>query len=414
MAHAKLSTALGDVAESQRCSDALKAAFALRDRVSERERLYIEMRYHAVVTGNLEKRAEVLQVWVRTYPRDELVHFHLGNLHAALGRYDRAAEEQREQIRVAPAKLSGYANLADVYMRQGRLAEAREVLRTALDRGIDHAWLHTQLLWLAVLEGDLAAVAGETAWLREHSPGDLASVEADVAVAQGRLREARRLWRLDADEHLQRGLKGAAAVSLVYQSIFEMLLDQPAVARTLVEEAISLGLTPDWYATAAAVLGRVGAAARATALVDEEMRRRPEDTLEQRIWLPFARANIELGRGRPEQALEQVRDFGPYEPAIHSWVRFLRAEIHLARRAGPEAEAAFRELLARRGEVTAQLGYPCLALSHLGLARALVLSGKTGEARREYQDFLALWKDADPDVPVLRQAKAEYAKLPVR
>jgi ATP/maltotriose-dependent transcriptional regulator MalT len=132
------------------------------------------------------------------------------------------------------------------------------------------------------------------------------------------------------------------------------------------------------------------------------------------MWLPFARANIELGQGRPERALEHVRDLGPYEPAVTPWVRLPRAHIQLARRAGPEAEAAFRDVLARRGEVTASPGYPCLALSHLGLARALVLSGKTDEARREYQDFLALWKDADADQPLLQQAKAEYAKLPVR
>jgi tetratricopeptide (TPR) repeat protein len=132
------------------------------------------------------------------------------------------------------------------------------------------------------------------------------------------------------------------------------------------------------------------------------------------MFLPFARAEAALGQGRSERALELVRDFGPYESATNSWVRYLRGESHLARRAGPEAEAAFRDVLARRGEVTAEGAYPCLALSHLGLARAFVLSGKTDGARREYQDFLALWKDADPDVPVLEQAKAEYARLTLR
>jgi tetratricopeptide (TPR) repeat protein len=413
MAHAKLSAALGDTGESGRSRESLERAFALRDRVSERERLYIEERYHALITGNLERWADVLQIWVRTYPRDELVHFQQGNLYAALGQYDRAAEEQREQIRVAPSRLSGYANLADVYWRQGRLAEARDILHTALDRKIDHAWLHTQLLWIGVLEGDQAAIAGETAWLRERSPTDAADVEATVAIARGRLAESRRLRRQDVELRLQRGLRQAAAFELLYQSIFEMMLDQPAAALALVDEATPLGLTPGRSVTAAALLGRLGATARATALLDEVARQRPEDTLLQRVWLPFARASVELGQGQPERALAHVRDFGPYEAGLHSWVRYTRAEIQLARRAGAEAEAAYRDVLARRGEVTADMGYPCLALSHLGLARALVLSGKTDEARREYQDFLAPWKDADPDLSLLQQAKAEYAKLPV-
>jgi tetratricopeptide (TPR) repeat protein len=181
-----------------------------------------------------------------------------------------------------------------------------------------------------------------------------------------------------------------------------------------VEEASALGLTPERQVFAAFVLGRSGAPARATALLDEVARLLPEDTLVQRIALPQGRAQIELGLGRPERALEHVRDFGPYEPAIPTWARYLRGEIHLARRAGPEADAAFRDVLARRGEVTADWGYPLLALSHLGLARALVLSGKADEARREYQDFLALWKDADPDAALLQQAKSEFAKLAVR
>jgi len=414
MAHARLSTALGNLGEGERARAVLERAYGLRDRVSERERFYIEVRYHSRVTGNLDKKAELLQVWARTYPRDHLVHSNQGSLYETLGRHDRAAEEFREEIRLQPSGYFGYGHLAQVYFRQGRLAEAREVLRTALDRGIDHIWLHGQLAWIAVLEGDQAALARETAWLREHSPGDLAFLESMLAAGQGRLREARRLTRRDVDLSLRRGLKQAAARSLLWQASYEVLLGEAASARALVEEATALGLDPEWYTPAAVVLGRTGAAARAAALLDEAARQRPEDTLLQRIWLPSARASLELGQGRLEQALERVRDFGPYEPAVDSWDRYFRGEIQLALRAGPDAEATFRDLLARPAEVMASGGYPLLPLCHLGLARALVLSGKTDEARREYQDFLALWKDADPDLPLLQQAKSEYARLPAR
>jgi tetratricopeptide (TPR) repeat protein len=413
MAHARLGSALGNLFEDQRSREAFERAFALRDRVSERERLYIEVRYHDKITGNLDKKAELLQVWARTYPRDETVHSYLGLLYWDLGRYDRAAEEAREEISLLPSSYFGYGHLAQAYFHQGRLAEAKEVVGTALERKLDHVDLHSGLLWIAALEGDQGTIARETGWLREHGPGELAFIQATMAVAEGRLRESRRLRRQDVDVSLRRDLKQAAAFSLLHQSCFEMLVGQPVEARRLVDEAAALGLGAWGQLQAASTLGRSGAAARATALADEIARQRPEDTLLQRVWLPFARASVELGRGQSERALAHVRDLGPYEPMPYSLVRYLRGEIHLARHAGPDAEAAFRDVLSRRGEVTSDWAYPLLALSHLGRARALVLSGQAGEARREYQDFLALWKDADPDVPVLQQAKAEYARLAV-
>jgi len=413
MAHARLSAAYGNLFEAERSEEHMKRAFALRDRVSERERFYISMRYYINVTGELQKALDEIDVWKRTYPRDATPYNYRGNYYGAQGDHERAAAEHREFIRLEPGSHWGYGNLAIAHFRLGRLDEAKAVLEQARTK-TDNSVIRGGLYWIAAYQGDTAAMRREVEWFRgQPDEYSMRWNEAVLAAAAGRLAEARQRHREAVDLALRGGLGEGAAGLLLDQAFTEAISGNARPARELAAKGLERTHSVPSLVYAAHVFALAGAADRAQGLLDEAGRRRPLDTLLQTVTLPAARAQIELARGNPARAVEQLKPVAPYEfgDALGHLGVFLRGQAYLRLRSGEDAAREFRKILDHK-EVALFASPPILAsLAQLGLARAQAMAGDTAAARRAYQDFLALWKDADPDVPVLREAKREYERL---
>ena len=410
MAIAKLGAIYGNVGERERGGDYTKKAFELRDRVSERERFYISVRYYLSVIGDISKQTEILEQWRRTYPRDSTAVNYQVIRYSVLGQYERAAEEGREEVRLDPRNAFSYDDLAGAYIHLGRLEEAKAVVEQGFAQKLDKLDLHFDLFVIAFLQGDAEAMRRQVEWARGR-PGEefFRWNEGQVAAYSGRLRRARELYAEAADLTRRRGFKEAAASVALDEAFTEAVFGDTRKARARLE---SLGEVHDrrMLLQAANVWALCGAPERAQPLLDETARQFPADTIIQSVGLPTVRAAIELGRGNAAKAIELLKESADYELGERApyLALYLRGQAYLRSKAGPEAAREFQKVLDHRGIDPLSPLYP---LSRLGLARALVLAGDAAKGRRAYQDFLALWKDADPDVPILQEAKAEYARL---
>jgi len=413
MAHARLSAAYGNLGEAERSEEAMKRAFSLKDRVSDRERFYISLRYYAGVTGELQKAIDETEVWKRTYPRDATPHNYRGNFYGALGDHERAAAEHREFQRLEPGSLWAYDNLAVSYLRLDRLEEARAILEQGRAK-IDHSSIHTSLHWVAALQGDVAAMRRETEWFRGR-PDEywIRWNEATFAAAAGRLAQAREQSREAVDLALRNGIREGAAGILLDQAFAEALAGNARQARELAEKALERSRDVGPLVSATHVLALAGAADRGQALLDEASRRRPLDTVLQTITLPAAGAQVELARGNPARALELLKGAAALESSdrLGHIGLYLRGQALLAARSGADAARDFQKILDRPGAGVYRSPPILVSLSQLGFARAQALAGDSAAARRAYQDFLASWKEADADLAVLREARQEYEKL---
>ncbi len=408
LAYARIGALYNNINEQQLATENIKKAFELRDRVSEREKLYITSHY-LNVTHQADKTIETLELWRHTYPRDSLPRNNLAAQYVQTGQFEKAAEEAREAIRLNPNSSFAYSNLGQTYLALNRFDEAKSILEQAIARKLDNITVRDGLYKLAFIQDDDAAMQRQIDWTKGR-PEEAAALswQAETARFLGQRTKAREFAHRGIGGALRYNLKGIAANWMADYAMNEAYYGECPSARDRMASALALAPSLNVRVNSAFVYAFCGDAARAQAIVSDAAKQAPDDTLLNALALPALRAIIELRRGDGAQAVELLQPALPYERGKIE-ITYLRGMAYLRAQNGQQAAAEFQKVLDQRGAAGLSDLYP---LSYLGLARARVLTGDTAGARKAYQDFLALWKDADPDIPILKEAKAEYAKLP--
>jgi serine/threonine protein kinase len=395
-------------------SEYAQKAFNLRERVTDREQFEISAAYYSTL-GDLDQELRNYQVWEQTYPRDWPPWQNSSVDLRFLGEHDRALKQAQEALRLNPDHANCYVNVAWNFLSLNRRDEAKQVAQQGLARGLEAPEFHLMLYQLAFLERDTKGMEAQLAALSGKSGEEMAlGFQSNTEAYFGRLRKAREFSKR-ARESARRGNLAELATGIQKG---EALREAEFGNSELAKQAAATGLTASSGEMAklfaSLTLARAGDTSRAEILVNELSSRFPSDTLLQRYWVPTIRAAVEFARKNPSAALGALRgvsyELGSHSPSLvgNLYPVYLRGQAYLGTRQGKEAAVEFQKFLDHRSIV---LNSPLGALAHLGLGRAYVLQGDAAKARRAYQDFLALWKDADPDIPILKEAKSEYTKL---
>ena len=415
LAYASLGVQYSNLGRADSAVKSLRKAFELRERVSEREKFRISAFYYSYATGELEKANQTYELWAQRYPRDDVPPGNLAQNYSWLGQYDKSLAESEEALRLAPDDVTGYANLAVGYLVLNRLDDAKATFEQALTRKLDGFAVHSNMYYLAFLRGDVADMERQFAWCM-GKPGEdaLLSAQSDTEAYYGRLGKAREFsWRAvesgaDANE--------TSALWRANGAVREAEFGNSAQARRAANAALAIAEGRDIKIMVVLALARAGDAVPAQKLCDELAKAYPANTILNFYWLPTMRASIEISRNNAPEAIELLRTVAPielgwpqpFQSAGTLYPVYLRGEAYLATHQNKEAAAEFLKILDHRGIV---LNFPLGALAYLGLGRAYAQSGDTAKARSAYDEFFKLWAHADPDIPILKQAKAEYARL---
>ena len=412
-----------------RANEYYTRAFQLRDHASEREKLAITADYYANVTGELDKAAENYQQELVSYPHDDVAYSNLAFIYGQQGQHEKAMEAGREVLRRAPDDVSTYENLASTALALQRFDEARQFLKEAPPQKVDHYLYHSSLYALAFLASDPSAMAEQQQWFAskpQHENVGLA-LASDNEAYYGHLGKAQELTRRAVDSAVRADSKENGAIWQANTALAQAAYGESARARQAAADAAKLApASPGAEAEAGLAFAMAGDTAHAETLAQDLGKRFPLDTQMQSLWLPAIRAQISLNKKNPAAALNALQAASSTELGDFMFVNnlsclydvYVRGEALLASRRGSSAAAEFQKILAHNGLV-----WNCWtgALAHLGMARANALQSKTAQgadadaarvrALAAYKDFFALWKDADPNVPILKKAKVEYAKL---
>jgi serine/threonine protein kinase/Flp pilus assembly protein TadD len=392
----------GDLA---RTADSAAKAYALRGRVTELEKLRIDEIYHLFTTGNFEKQKEADELIKRLYPSDSLAPASLGFGYIRIGQLEPALAEFREAIRLDPNESHYYANTSIILIRLNRFDEARETIKLAQGRSLDLGVYRLALYQISVLQGNATEAQQQLELIRKLDGEEVAlNAEARSAIFSGRLEKAQELY------HRRAALSGKSSS---YETIAGALFSFCQPGSDDIKQALAISQINSpvqiMYAPVLANGSLCGDAGEAQKLADEQKRRYPDSTLVKVYSEPIIRAAIALQRDRADEAIEFLNAALPYEGGSAAfWPDYLRGQAYLRLRRGTQAAAEFQKILDHRGWDPASPMYP---LANLGLARAALLDGDVTKARSAYQDFFALWKDADTDIPILIDAKQEYEKL---
>jgi eukaryotic-like serine/threonine-protein kinase len=420
LVYAYLGIMENDLLETSKAVEYQRKAYEFRERASEVEKYSITATYEKEVTGNIAKAADACHLWIQAYPRAYHPHDILaGAILPNIGQYEEAVAEATEAIRLNPDFPVPYTQRILSDLALNRIDEAEATYRQALARKLRNPILDLSLYQIAFLKNDAAGMTEEVAKAKglRGFEDQLINLAADTAAYSGRLRNARELSSRAMDSAESAGRKDSPLVYSVTSGLREAWFGNAEEARRRVTLALRGTPPRDVLYFAALAFSYSGEVARAQSLVEELAKRFPEDTLVQFNYLPTVRARIALDKGKASQAIEFLKAAEPYDLGMSTespfnWTAmypvFVRGEAYLAARQGPQAAAEYQKILDHRGLV---LNQPVGPLAHLDLGRAYVLQGDTAKAKTAYQDFLTLWKDADPDIPILKQAKAEYAKL---
>ncbi|MGA2904466.1 MAG: winged helix-turn-helix domain-containing protein [Candidatus Korobacteraceae bacterium] len=416
VAYVGMAWSYNNLDEIGRAAENARQAYELREKVSERERLGIEAAYYMLATGELDKAARVYERWQEDYPRDGTPYTNLNFIYICLGSWDKALEEARAAIRLRPNTAGNYPNLAIVYTSLNRLDDAEAVFKQAEERKVANEFLLYSPYEVAFLKGDATQMA-QFAASAVGKPGRedlLLATQADTEGWYGRLKNAGELTRRAMDSARRNDAKETAASYQAAAALRQVESGYGSQARDDADAALKLAPNRDVRAMAALALARAGDTTGAEKLVAELDKTFPLDTLVQKYWLPTIRAALALERKDPSRAVELLKlastiELGqPAQVNVFLCPAYLRGEAYLMLHDGPAAAAEFQKFIDRYGLV---VNFPWGALARLGRARAYTLSGDTTKAKAAYQDFLAIWKDADPGIPILKQAKAELAKI---
>jgi eukaryotic-like serine/threonine-protein kinase len=413
MAYAVLGQVESNLGERGLGSEYTKKAYELRDRASELEKFYIDSHYYENVTGDRQQAIQVYELWAQTYPRDSIPHNNLAVSYTLLGQWDKALPEAREAHQLSPDESISCFVLAGMYMETGRYDEAKATIHEGMARKLDVPLFHRVLYLVAFVQNDQSAMSHELSVVSNGSP-EMATFANSLAAATdayyGQLEKARTLNQRAIAAAESMGKKESAANAMANQARTEAELNDTAAARRDAAAALTLDSSYIVKSEVALAFARAGDSGRAEALVGELAKERPSDTYANVFLHPIIRAAVELNRNNPGRAVEILQPVVAYDLANTRALlsAYERGQAYLLLHQGNEAAAEFQKLLDHPGIVlNSVLG----ALAHLQLGRAYALAGDTPKARAAYQDFFALWKDADPDVPILKQARAEYAKL---
>jgi eukaryotic-like serine/threonine-protein kinase len=416
LAYAALSLSYFNLNQAGLAAENATKAYELRDRVSERERYRISTTYYHAVTGELENATEVYELWSKSYPRDDTPPLNLGVVYQQLGRYDKAVVKTEEAQRLAPT-TTGYGNLAFEYIALNRLDDADKVLQWAQSKDFEGLDIRANLYLLSFLRGNSKGMEQQLAWAagRLGDEDVMLSGQADTEAYYGRLTRAQDYSRRAAEAAVRADSKETAALWRAAAGLREAEFGNPAAARHNVDAALSLSSGRDIKLLAALTLARAGDTTKAKKLVEQLKLEKTAstNTMLKFYYLPTIDAAIEISKNNPSQAILDLEATMPYElggPLMFAYLypAWVRGQAYLAAHNGTAAAVEFKKLIDHPGIV---LNQPIGSLAHLQLGRAYALAGDTVKARAAYQDFFMLWKDADPDVPILIAAKAEYAKL---
>jgi serine/threonine protein kinase/Tfp pilus assembly protein PilF len=433
MAYSWISTVYFDLNEGGRATENASRAYELRKKVSERERFAIEGNYFLSATGELEKAAQTYELWQRTYPRDDFPYLMLGITSGLLGNWEKALEGWREALRLEPNRVNNYLNLGIAFTSLDRLEEAEAVYKQAEERKVENEWLLQNRYVLAFLKGDTVQMSRlvSAAMGKPGAEDLLLASQADTEGWYGKLKKAHELTGRAMESARRNDAKETAAAYQAAAALREVEAGNRKQARAEAYAALKLAPDRDVRAIAALALARAGDTASAEKLAAELDKTFPVGTLVQRYWLPTIRAGVALERQDPNRAIELLKvastvELGAIPLVIILCPVYVRGEAYLMLHDGSAAAAEFQKFIEHRGLV---INFPWGALARLGLARAYAVEaglsrhGENGgvkpplqpealaKARAAYLDFLTLWKDADPDIPILKEAKAEYAKL---
>ena len=412
-AYSGLAAQYGNLGESDLAMENQRKAYDLRNRVSERERFGITATYYWLVTGDLDKETETEEAWARAYIRDAEP---LNNLTVTysriLGQYEKAIEIGIETIRRSPHQPGAYSAMAAAYLALKRVDEARKVLESGLAANPGDSGVHFNLYVVATLEGDEDIKRREFDWGANRPAGDnfVLMGAAAVALQHGELRKARDAQSRFLASTEAAKLKEVTAAGYACVALTEAEIGNVTRARELARKSEVLAITRTNGPCLVLTLSLAGDTARAQKLMGELSRRYPADTFIHSLYLPLGEAILEVSATNSTKSVEALRPATRFEMGtdMNFWPIYVRGLAYLHARQGNEAVAEFQRISEHRGVSPFSLEY---ALAHVALARAYILTGNTANARTAYQDFFALWKDADPDIPILKQAKAEYAKL---
>ena len=429
MGYSAVGADYASLAEVGRGSEYYTKAFQLREHGSEREKLQITADYYSYVTGELDKAAQTYQEMIESYPREYRAHLSLGNVYVEQGQYEKATESYRQSLRLAPDNPSPYVDLGNSLLSLQRFDEARQIIHEAQARKMDRLTMRNALYGLAFLRADSAAMAEQQQWFAGNLDyeNDGLALESDTEAYGGHLGKAQELTKRAVDSAIRADNKENGAVWEANAALEHAAYGNAAEARQSSAEALKLApSSPGAEAEAALAFAMAGDTARAESLAQDLGKRFPLDTQMQSLWLPAVQAQLSLGKKNPASALNALQAASTIELGQILYANnisclyhvYVRGEAYLAAGQGKEAAAEFQKIIDHSGIV-----WNCWtgALAHLGVARANALESRTSQgadadaarvrALAAYKNFLTIWKDADPDIPILKEAKAEYAKL---
>jgi eukaryotic-like serine/threonine-protein kinase len=423
-AYAALGRMYGDIGESALSFENTSKAYQLRDRTSDQEKFFISLSYDLQVTGNLEKAQQTCALWIETYPRAWFPHALLsGGVYPGLGNFAKSVEEAKTAIGMDPDFSIGYSLLAHSYVALEHTAEAEQVLQRAAQRKLDIPDFYVQRFVIAFLKDDRKGMEQEAAQSREKPAVEdwMSNAEGFASAYSGHLEEARKMSRQAADLARQANRRETEALYEADAAVREALFGNASTARRRAGEALALSKSRDVVYEVGFALALSGDSSGSQALTDELSRRLPEDTKVQFVYVPTIRALLALNHSQPPKAVALLQATNSSEGGslIDGGSEFLlgvgnlhpayvRGLAYLAAHHASEAAAEFQKIVDHRGSVVCD---PVGALAHVQLARTYRLSGEKAKAKSAYQEFLTIWKDADPDVPIFKQAQAEYASL---
>jgi DNA-binding winged helix-turn-helix (wHTH) protein/tetratricopeptide (TPR) repeat protein len=418
LAYATLGRAYEDVGEDNEAATDFAKAFQFPERLSEREKYYVTTMYYETATGEMEQAKETGALWVRTYPRDGIAREKLGTIYGELGENEKAAEEFDEALRLDPDSTINVFNSVAVEASLNRMEDARRTLETAQARGVDGAPIHQAAYEMAFLRNDSPEMQKQVAWATGKAVTEegMFSQHSDTVAYSGQLGKARELSKRAVEASTRDKAIEIAALCQMAAVLRDVETGSTSGALQAVQAALRLAPSRNVKVMAALVLARSGNARQAKALIHDLESRYPSNTLIQSYWLPTTKAALEVRSGNADSAISLLQKASPYDLAQTSnlsnitsmYPVYVRGQAYLLAKNRKAAATEFKKILDSPGIVqNGILG----VLARVELARAEAAMGDRESARKDYSDFLALWKDADPNIPILKEARMEYTRL---